>query len=68
MCLDGGALLFLQDSTQWRLSLQTEQVQVLRHRHLTDRYDAAPIIVAHIQIQKRFHQLSVEEAVSATPP
>ena len=22
MCLDGGAFLFLQDSTQWRLSLQ----------------------------------------------
>lgn len=28
MCLDGGAFLFLQDSTQWRLSLQTEQIQV----------------------------------------
>ena len=50
MCLDGGAFLFLQDSTQWRLSLQTEQIQVLRHRHLTDRHDAAPVIVAHIQI------------------
>jgi len=62
MCLDGGAFLFLQDSTQWRLSLQTEQIQVLRHRHLPDRHDAAPVIVAHIQIQKRLHQFSVEEA------
>ena len=62
MCLDGGAFLFLQDSTQWRLSLQTEQIQVLRHRHLPDRHDAAPFLVAHVQIQKRLHQFSVEEA------
>ena len=62
MCLDGGAFLFLQDSTQWCLSLQTEQIQVLRHRHLPDRHDAGPVIVAHVQIQKRLHKFSVEEA------